>query len=440
MAKSIGELLKDIREKESRLYRPNPKDDPLYVENGEILTCGDKWVIDCLDYNGEFAAQEGKTLVSVIQSANEIVYVITEGKQYSSEFTGTIGEEFTTVVVPNDGYVGGTANPESGVIEEGLIVTVSPAAIRYCTVSVTQSEHQTIEVTVDGNPVTEGNPVTVPYGANYTITITPEDGYKAGAINYPETGSVTGDMNITAEPASLETYTISIYSSDENQTISVWIPNKSTGTEYTSSIEGVQRNTQYEIVINAAEGYIPGELSCDRVGYVLSDMNVNASEAYKPDSPPQRKSINAYVISKSSKDSEYDYIGSMNNISSGNITEDTIENDTESNLQSVKIRYIKADITTSNIDLTIQFGYVDARYNQFNISIDDGEKIENKDFEITTDEYNDSKSEVISIPSSNSAYSKLKNLFETNSETAVTLPIDIEFSAAKEEDNTEESG
>lgn len=432
MAKSIGQLLKSLRKAQAREYKPNKKDDPLYVEYGEIMTCGDKWLIDCIDYNGEFAAQEGKTLVSIIRSAHEVVYVITEGKQYSSEFTGTIGAEFTTSVVPDEGYSPGTANPESGVISEGLVITVSPAGIQQCTVSVVQSEHQHITLLVDGNEVTEGNPVTVPYGATYSVSITADGGYTPGTLNYPEAGSVTGDMEVYATEATLATYTISMFTSDEaNETVSVWIPDVATGTEYTSSIEGVQYGTKYEVVVHPNEGYIAGELTCDRVGTVTDDLYISVGDAYTADNPPQRKALNGYILAKGPNDSDKLYIGSQNNIKSGTITSDALDadEDPESNLQSVLIRYVEAEVSASKISLNIHFGYVDTRYDCFTINLNDAGYLSDT-YDITRDGNDDGvMTKTIDIDSSSSLYGLLNNLFTNanHNTTDNTVTMDIKF-------------
>lgn len=436
MAKSIGDVLKQIRQKQARLYRPNKKDDPLYVEYGEIMTCGDKWLIDCIDYNGEFAAQEGKCLVSVIQSAHEVVYVITEGKSYSGEFTGTIGAEFTTQVVPDDGYTAGKANPESGVIEEGLVVTVSPASIRNCTVSVVQSSNQTITVMVNGEELQEGTPITVPYGTPYTATVSPEPGYVAGTLNYPETGMINSDMEFSATEAVLKEYTVWIYNDSDttpaedlqHQVLTVYIPDKATGTGYTSSIEGVVGGTKYEIEVVPDQGYTAGWLYIDRTGVIVGDTTASAHPAYLPGTDLELKRINEFVIAKGPADDEW-YVGTQGNIASGSITMSTADDDEESNYDNVTIRYVEAtEITANHILLQVKFATIPSIYTKVKVSVNDG-AYQSKIYSLQRDSYLDcTLSETIEVKSSDSAaYTALNNLFTNANHSSVENTCTIKF-------------
>ncbi len=118
--------------------------------------------------------------------------------------------------------------------------------------------------------------LSVPYGTTYKITYTADSGYDAGAS---KTGSVTTDTNITHNPATVSTARVTITQSD-NQTIHVYTPQKSGGTDHTSSFT-CPIGTTYEAEVIAANGYIAGTLNVSGGGVINSNMNINATPAAK---------------------------------------------------------------------------------------------------------------------------------------------------------------
>ena len=103
-----------------------------------------------------------------------------------------------------------------------------------------------------------------------TITVTPTEGYNAGAItsNGKEVTSPyyitqadieTGTLTITAKAATVANATVTIVQS-ANQTIHVYTPQKEGGTDHTSTFT-CPIGTTYEAEVVADSGYLPGDLS-----------------------------------------------------------------------------------------------------------------------------------------------------------------------------------
>ena len=116
-------------------------------------------------------------LITIQQSANQIIKVICDGVTYTSNFTADHGDTFTATVTPNEGYTAGTLNMSSGTITETLTISATAAVIIKHTISVTQPENGQITV---NNQV--GTSFAINHGTDVTIAATADSGYEVTAL------------------------------------------------------------------------------------------------------------------------------------------------------------------------------------------------------------------------------------------------------------------
>ena len=163
------------------------------------------------------------------------------------------------------------------------------ATLRYYTLNIPAATNQSYTLVLTTNTTYGGSlptyiktntkaaqKLSVPYGTKYFITYTADSGYNAGAS---KTGTVTSDTNVTHNPATVATATVTIVQSD-NQTIHVYTPQKAGGTDHTSSFT-CPIGTKYEAEVIAANGYIAGTLNVNGGGVINSNMDINATPAAK---------------------------------------------------------------------------------------------------------------------------------------------------------------
>ena len=164
-----------------------------------------------------------------------------------------------------------TANNASGIRIQKTGSATKYAILKWTqdTITITQVANQTIKVTdTSGAVIASGS--LLPMNTALTITVTPTDGYNAGAItiNGKEVSSPysitqadieTGTLTITAKAATVANATVTIVQS-ANQTIHVYTPQKEGGTDHTSTFT-CPIGTTYEAEVVADSGYLPGDLS-----------------------------------------------------------------------------------------------------------------------------------------------------------------------------------
>ena len=155
----------------------------------------------------------------------------------------------------------------------------SPATNPDATITIVQTDNQTIHVYTpqksDGTDHT--STFTCPVGTTYEVEVIAASNYIAGTPNTTE-GVFNSDMTINATPAAKATATITITQSD-NQTIHVYTPQKSGGTDHTSTFT-CPVGTTYEVEVIADKGYIAG-IPNTTEGTFNSDMTINATPAVK---------------------------------------------------------------------------------------------------------------------------------------------------------------
>ena len=221
---------------------------------------------------------------------------------------GASDKEFTVSFAPSTGYVFDKfvfeykgdilTNPVTGTLAEYVPLgwtgitsspTKDPESIYYLkadaygklatyTVTITQTANQTIKVTTNDG-VEHTSTFTANYGTTYTVTVTPATGYNAGTPSV-SSGTITGNLTITATAATIKTFTLSI-GATTNQTYVATIGGvaktaTSSATNYT-----VDYGTAYSIVYtaNAATAAYTYTASAAVSGTVTADVSVPAKSA-----------------------------------------------------------------------------------------------------------------------------------------------------------------
>lgn len=151
----------------------------------------------------------------------------------------------------------------------GVEYVVQSKVLNYFTVTITQSENQTIQVACNGNTYTSDFQALA--GSSYTVTVIPETGYTAGSPS-SSSGYVNSDLTITASPASKASYLVTIVQS-AHQTITVTC----NGTNYTSNFTA-NHGDKWTATILASSGYKPGALSATS-GTITGAVTISATAA-----------------------------------------------------------------------------------------------------------------------------------------------------------------
>jgi hypothetical protein len=216
--------------------------------------------------------------VTITQTANQTIKVTTnDGVAHTSTFTANYGTTYTVTVTPATGYNAGTPSVSSGTITGNLTITATAATIKTFQVTITQTANQTIKVKAGSVEYT--STFTANYGTTYTVTVTPATGYNAGTPSV-SSGTITGNLTITATAATIKTFTLSI-GATTNQTYVATIGGvaktaTSSATNYT-----VDYGTAYSIVYtaNAATAAYTYTASAAVSGTVTADVSVPAKSA-----------------------------------------------------------------------------------------------------------------------------------------------------------------
>ena len=147
------------------------------------------------------------------------------------------------------------------------------------TITINQSDNQTIHVYVPKKigGVDYTSTFTCLTGTAYEAEVIAASGYKAGLLNISRSGVFTRNKTINATSATKSNATVTITQS-ANQTIHVYTPKKSGGTDHTSTFT-CPVGTTYEAEVIAENGYVAGALNVSGSGTINSDMSINANPA-----------------------------------------------------------------------------------------------------------------------------------------------------------------
>lgn len=153
--------------------------------------------------------------------------------------------------------------------KSGTEYLVQSKVLNYFTVTITQSDNQTIRVTCNGTTYTSSFQALA--GSSYTVTVVPATGYTAGSPS-SSSGYVNSNLTITASPASKASYLVTIVQS-AHQTITVTC----NGTNYTSNFTA-NYGDKWTATILASSGYKPGTLSATS-GTIYGAVTISATAA-----------------------------------------------------------------------------------------------------------------------------------------------------------------
>lgn len=248
------------------------KDDPTWKKLQEIID----------DLYKKTHTEKKNIIITINQSDNQTIHVYIPKKiggiDYTSTFTCLTGTTYEAEVIAENGYNPGTLNiSRSGVFTNNKTINATSATVTNATVTITQSANQTIHVYT---PKKEGgtdhtSTFTCPVGTTYEAEVIAETGYTAGSLNVGNSGTINNDMTINANPA-ISYAKITIVQSD-NQTIHVYTPQKSGGTDHTSSFT-CSVGTTYEVEVIAESNYIAGTPNT-KGGTFNSNMIISATSA-----------------------------------------------------------------------------------------------------------------------------------------------------------------
>lgn len=210
--------------------------------------------------NQTYVATVGGTAKASTSSATS--YTVNYGTKYSVAYTANSATAAYTYTASS--AVSGTVTAATSIPAKS-----ATAALRYYTLTIPASTNQsyTLKLTTNSSyggtlpsytttATKSAQTLSVPYGTTYNITYTADTNYNAGAS---KSGTVASNTSVTHNAATVATATVTIVQS-ANQTIHVYTPQKSGGTDHTSTFT-CPIGTTYEAEVVADSGYLPGDLS-----------------------------------------------------------------------------------------------------------------------------------------------------------------------------------
>lgn len=210
--------------------------------------------------NQTYTATVGGSTKAATSSATS--YTVNYGTTYSVAYTANSATAAYTYTASS--AVSGTVTNTTSIPAK-----TASASLRYYTLTVPATSHQSYNLSLATNSSYGGTlpsytttatksaqTLSVPYGTTYSISYTADSGYNPGAA---KSGTVNGATTVSHNAATVATATVTIVQS-ANQTIHVYTPQKSGGTDHTSTFT-CPIGTTYEAEVVAASGYLPGDLS-----------------------------------------------------------------------------------------------------------------------------------------------------------------------------------
>lgn len=210
--------------------------------------------------NQTYAATVGGSTKAATASATS--YTVNYGTKYSVAYTANSATAAYTYTASNS--VSGTVTNTTSIPAK-----TASASLRYYTLTVPATANQSYTLRLATNSSYGGTlpsytttatksaqTLSVPYGTTYSISYTADSGYNPGSA---KSGTVNGNTTVSHNAATVATATVTIVQS-ANQTIHVYTPQKSGGTDHTSTFT-CPIGTTYEAEVVAASGYLPGDLS-----------------------------------------------------------------------------------------------------------------------------------------------------------------------------------
>ena len=210
--------------------------------------------------NQTYTATVGGSTKAATSSATS--YTVNYGTKYSVAYTANSATAAYTYTASS--AVSGTVTNTTSIPAK-----TASASLRYYTLTVPATTNQSYTLKLTTNSTYGGTlpsytttatksaqSLSVPYGTTYSISYTADSGYNPGSA---KSGTVNGNTTVSHNEATVATATVTIIQS-ANQTIHVYTPQKSGGTDHTSTFT-CPIGTTYEAEVVADSGYLPGDLS-----------------------------------------------------------------------------------------------------------------------------------------------------------------------------------
>ena len=156
------------------------KDDPTWKKLQDLID----------DLYKKTHTEKKNIIITINQSDNQTIHVYVPKKaggiDYTSTFTCLTGTTYEAEVIAENGYNPGTLNiSRSGVFTNNKTINATPATVTNATVTITQSDNQTIHVYVPkkAGGIDYTSTFTCPRGTTYEAEVIADSGYVAGTLN-----------------------------------------------------------------------------------------------------------------------------------------------------------------------------------------------------------------------------------------------------------------
>jgi len=207
--------------------------------------------------------------VRIIQTSYQTITVQYKGTNYINSFMAPYGSQLTVSIAANNvDYRPGNLNVSNNLtLSDDITIEATPAIINKPLIKITKYNNQRIVATYNGNEYTDNFRVKV--HDSITARVEPiNDHYQVGTINTDEIHNITTDITLTATPAQLRRYQVTIVQRD-HQTITVHCD----GHDYTSAFT-TNSGTPYTITVTPDPGYKAGVLNVEASGHILKDTTI----------------------------------------------------------------------------------------------------------------------------------------------------------------------
>ena len=219
-------------------------------------------------------------ILSINQSNHQTITVHANGNNYTSSVSLPYGTTWTATITAETGYTAGTLSKTSGTITGNDSISATPATIKQFTLTITQSEHQTIIVHANNKDYT--NNVVLPYGTKWTAVIRPDTGYNSGRLN-KYSGTITGDDSVFATSAANKINYKIIIKQTENTitTVTCTYPDDiNHAITWTTGTKSFPYGSTWVAYTEGVTGYTAGEVNLPS-GTLTSDTYIYAQSAAK---------------------------------------------------------------------------------------------------------------------------------------------------------------
>lgn len=254
--------------------------------SGDITLDGkiyNSFEINDINSNHTISATSARALtyyLSIYQSNHQTITVTANGYKFTSDVSLPYGTKWTASIIADTGYTAGTLSKTSGTITGNDSISASPATIKQFTLTITQSEHQTIIVHANNKDYT--NNVVLPYGTKWTAVIKPDTGYNSGRLN-KYSGTITGDDSVFATSAANKINYRIIIKQTENTitTVTCTYPDDiNHAITWTTGTKSFPYGSTWIAYTEGVTGYTAGEVNLPS-GTLTSDTYIYAQSAAK---------------------------------------------------------------------------------------------------------------------------------------------------------------